>query len=392
MIEMRLLLILFGIFTVLCHPTIRADQGADGWSKAGKEVREAAGAVGEAASETAQRGWEATKGYSESAWEQLKEASDQAWEKTKDFSQRTWDQTRETCCRYTRQPPAPVETRGGLAPGPDLGEATYRGIYDQPVTLTNGRYAGEPFVPGGESRPTLTLVEPLTARGDLNGDGEQEAAALLVAQSGGSGDFLYLAAMALTDAGARNLATTALGDRVQVRRLRIADGQILLDMLIGGDEDAAAFPATKVRKTFALEHGSLRETASEEMGSLSAADLEGSEWMLRERWDAGGRKTVPQGPISARFEAGQITGSAGCNRYFANLEDRGRGAIAIGPVGTTRMACPPPLMEQEQSFLGALGKVERFGFRFGNLVLGGPGGTLVLSAQTSETGSDRARP
>jgi hypothetical protein len=74
---------LLGLFTVLCHPTVRAGQGTDAWSNAGKEVREAAGAVGEAASATAQRGWEATKGYSESAWEQLKETSDQAWEETK---------------------------------------------------------------------------------------------------------------------------------------------------------------------------------------------------------------------------------------------------------------------------------------------------------------------
>jgi hypothetical protein len=40
-------------------------------------------------------------------------------------------------------------------------------------------------------------------------------------------------------------------------------------------------------------------------------------------------------------------------------------------------------MEQEQSFLAALSKVERFGFRFGDLVLSGPGGTLVFSPRAT---------
>jgi len=376
---MRFSLILLGLVVALCSLTSRADQGTGDWSTAGKQVREAAGAVGEAA----QRSWEATKDFSESAWKQLKEDSDRAWEKTKDFSQRTWDQTRETYGRSARQSPAPVETHGDPAPGPDLGNATYDGIYDQPITLQNGRYVGKPFAPGGASRPTLTLISPLTVSGDLDGDGKQEAAALLVAESGGTGDFLYLAVMALTESGARNSATAFLGNRVQVRRLSIADGQIQVDMLVAGDEDAAALPASKVRKSFSLERGTLRETASVDLGSLSVADLQGSEWTLSEQRDAGGKTMAPPGGASARFEATRISGSAGCNRYFADLKDEGRGKIAIGPVGATRMACPQPLMDQEQSFLATLSKVGRFGFRFGALVLSGPGGTLVFSPRAT---------
>jgi heat shock protein HslJ len=376
---MRLSLILLGLAVALCGATTRADQETSDWSTARKQAREAAGAVGEAVKESAQRGWEATKDYSQSAWKRIKEDSDRAWEKTKDFSRRTWDQTRETYDRYARQPPAPVETHGDPAPGPDLGNATYVGIYDQPITLENGRYVGEPFAPGGASRPTLTLISPLTVSGDLDGDGKQEAAALLVAESGGTGDFLYLAVMALTKSEARNLATAFLGNRVQVRQMSIADGQIQVDMLVAGDEDAAAFPASKARKSFALKGGALRETAAVDLGSLSVADLQGSEWTLSEQRDADGKTMAPRGRISARFEAARISGSAGCNRYFADLKDGGRGEISIGPAGTTRMACPQPLMEQEQSFLAALSKVERFGFRFGDLVLSGPGGTLVFS-------------
>ena len=51
-----------------------------------------------------------------------------------------------------------------------LKNMTYQGIYNEPITLTDGLYEGEPFVEDGASKPTVTLI-PFTAFGDLNGDG-----------------------------------------------------------------------------------------------------------------------------------------------------------------------------------------------------------------------------
>ena len=53
-----------------------------------------------------------------------------------------------------------------------------------------------------------------------------------------------------------------------------------------------------------------------------------------------------------------MAGSAGCNRYFGTWSASGS-ALTIDPAGTTRKACPPPVMQQEQAFLRALGRVAR---------------------------------
>jgi len=65
-------------------------------------------------------------------------------------------------------------------------------------------------------------------------------------------------------------------------------------MLVTGDGEATAFPATEVSKRFVLESGSLRESTSEDIGGLSAVDLQGSKWTLSEWIDADGMKEIPQ--------------------------------------------------------------------------------------------------
>jgi len=56
---------------------------------------------------------------------------------------------------------------------------------------------------------------------------------------------------------------------------------------------------------------------------------------------------------------GRAYGTGGCNHWFASytLDEK---SINFGPVGSTRKLCPPALMEQEQRFLQALNKVQRW--------------------------------
>ncbi len=65
--------------------------------------------------------------------------------------------------------------------------------------------------------------------------------------------------------------------------------------------------------------------------------------------------------ITASFEDGTLTGSAGCNTYRATYES-GRGTLKISPPAGTRMSCPEPagVMEQEQTYLAALPEVARY--------------------------------
>ena len=67
--------------------------------------------------------------------------------------------------------------------------------------------------------------------------------------------------------------------------------------------------------------------------------------------------------IDARFDRdGRVTGSAGCNRLTGAWTSGGGEALSIGPLATTRRACPGPpgVMDQETAFLAALARVTTY--------------------------------
>jgi hypothetical protein len=144
--------------------------------------------------------------------------------------------------------------------------AQYQGIYTEPVRLTGGQYQGPPFVEGGASRPTVTYIEP-HALGDLNGDGLADAAVLLVENSGGSGAFVYRAAVLDEKGSPDNVATTLLGDRVKVETLAIADGQIAVHLVSYGPDDPMCCPTQQEDRTYILQDGQLVQTSSQILGT-----------------------------------------------------------------------------------------------------------------------------
>lgn len=81
------------------------------------------------------------------------------------------------------------------------------------------------------------------------------------------------------------------------------------------------------------------------------ATLFGTTWLAE---DINGRGVIDdaQSTFSVTPD-GKVTGSGGCNRFFAEAEVKGD-RIAIGKAGATMMACPEALMDQERKFLAAL--------------------------------------
>ena len=65
--------------------------------------------------------------------------------------------------------------------------------------------------------------------------------------------------------------------------------------------------------------------------------------------------TQPNAPITLQFDAvaGRVSGTGGCNRYFAEAVVRDR-KLTISAIGATRMACPAPAMAEESAYLAAL--------------------------------------
>ena len=65
---------------------------------------------------------------------------------------------------------------------------------------------------------------------------------------------------------------------------------------------------------------------------------------------------VPEPEVTLQVEVdGKIAGMSGCNRYFGQWTSA-EGRAAIGPVGGTRMMCPPEVMEIEDRFLEEIEK------------------------------------
>ena len=249
-----------------------------------------------------------------------------------------------------------------------LRNLSFQGVHGQTVKLKDGGYEGPTFDASGASRLRVELIEQLMVSGDMTGDGHAEAAVFLTASSGGSGVYTYLAIVTKNGSSYQNIATRNMGDRVQVRALRYAGGTLILDFITAGPEDAACCPSLKMRNTYRLVGGKLKQITDKAMGQLQLRDLSGMQWSLAEL--AQNEPVPPHVAVSAEFDEKRLSGSSGCNRYFADIKASGPYEIVIGPVGATRMMCAAPMMQVEDRYLAALQKVGQFGFLFGQLMLG----------------------
>lgn len=111
------------------------------------------------------------------------------------------------------------------------------------------------------------------------------------------------------------------------------------------------------------------------------APLAGTNWTLDSFSTADTVSSVIAGTsITAVFDRnGEVTGSAGCNHYFASYTTTGT-AMSIGSAGSTKMYCTNPgVMTQESTYLTSLGRVASFAITGNRLVLADAKGTPLLS-------------
>lgn len=88
--------------------------------------------------------------------------------------------------------------------------------------------------------------------------------------------------------------------------------------------------------------------------------IEGMTWLLTGLLVDGEMVELPDGAIvSLRLEDGDAGGSGGCNSYFTSYELDGFD-LTFGPIGSTMMACLPPLMDLEQAYFANLQQVAAY--------------------------------
>lgn len=91
-------------------------------------------------------------------------------------------------------------------------------------------------------------------------------------------------------------------------------------------------------------------------GGDPARLLTGEAWVVE---DIAGEGVIDASRVTLDFQpGGRLAGHASCNRYTTSYSLDGD--LDIAPIGSTRKACTPALMNQERSFLQLLRKAHRF--------------------------------
>ena len=125
-------------------------------------------------------------------------------------------------------------------------------------------------------------------------------------------------------------------------------------------------------------------SASSSSGSPSAqgAGLEGTTWVLTTSLGGMADTGPAKAQIDIRFEAGQASGSSGCNHYGGAYTVQGS-SLSFGPLASTAMACPEPIMTIESQYLQALAKVDGYTVSSDgkSLTLTGPDVELAFKAE-----------
>ena len=135
----------------------------------------------------------------------------------------------------------------------ELKNAEYRSKWSAQgkIKLSDGIYR-EQIVPGSGSELVIKLSDKITF-GDLNGDGLEDAAVILVSDPGGSGTFYDLAAVINSRGQAKEVASAFLGDRVKVEELSIRSGKIVVKMVTHRSTDPMCCPSLKVEQAYGLQ-------------------------------------------------------------------------------------------------------------------------------------------
>jgi heat shock protein HslJ len=256
----------------------------------------------------------------------------------------------------------------GLSPQ-ELANATYPTQYIPAgsVTLENGRFS-ESIAPGSATEIKINVTRHL-AYGELNG--QPAAAIVLLSDPGGSGSFYDLHVMASQDGQPVSVASTMLGDRVQINSMTIENNQIVVDMVQAGPDDPMCCPSQQVIKTFELQGDQLVEVSSQivqDEGS-SAPELVGPVWLWQQTLMNNDDQFIPDNPgnYNLQFNSdGTVAIQADCNRVGGSYTlDGSQLAIELGP--STLVACPEGSLGDQ--FVKNLGEANSYFFDGDDLII-----------------------
>jgi heat shock protein HslJ len=122
----------------------------------------------------------------------------------------------------------------------------------------------------------------------------------------------------------------------------------------------ASLAAMALTASLAVAAVAAEEEAPADDEIVGVYGIEDMTWLLTGLLVEGEMVELPDGAVvSLRMEDGDAGGSGGCNSYFTSYELDGF-ELTFGPIGSTMMACLPPLMDLEQAYFANLQQVAAY--------------------------------
>lgn len=279
------------------------------------------------------------------------------------------------------------------------------------VTLVGGEYRA-PGPTGAAPELVIDLVDYAT--GDLDGDGDEDAAVVLVERTDELRALYRLHALLSDGREVRDVSTRLLGDQMTVEGMRIADGVIEADLIpvepgqfraggLPGREPGGRPPPSITSEYVLTTRGLLPaslppasgDTGDTEPSAEAVPSLTGESWVILEiRTDdapgvpyAGEEQPALSFVEELRSEdgaSGRLFGSTGCNRVLGSYQVTDAGRIRISGLATTRRACGERRMEFEQRLTLSLGSALEYEVLGDELDIRFAGGVISLSRAVRE--------
>jgi heat shock protein HslJ len=117
--------------------------------------------------------------------------------------------------------------------------------------------------------------------------------------------------------------------------------------------------------------------------SSGSGSLTDTDWTLE---TLGGAEALDDAQATMHLaDNDELSGSASCNRYVGTWETGDDDALTLSPGGMTMMACPEPIMSQEQAFMAAMTNTASFSRDGDELTLRNEAGDDLAVLQELET-------
>jgi hypothetical protein len=136
------------------------------------------------------------------------------------------------------------------------------------ITLVDGK-ATIDSAPGSAEKTTTQIFGQPTV-GDINGDGKNDAAVILIQTTGGSGTFYYAAAALNTGHGTVGTNAIFLGDRIAPQTMNVMDTIVTVNYADrGANEPMSTAPSIGISKYLVLGSSTLYDAPINEVYPLS---------------------------------------------------------------------------------------------------------------------------